>query len=380
MAAIVAGPATAVQATANSQARAQSPFPSPLAMLDSGHRFAQLNAVAALGPNDAWTVGVHLVGASAIVPLTEHWNGTSWAVVENVVPPHTYVAELLGIDALSTNDVWAVGQFRRLAGPWRTLVEHWNGASWHRVLSPSPGHAENGSGLAGVSIVSATDIWAVGYVDPAGPIPNTTLMLHWNGRSWSTAKTPNPEVNRLLLAVDMSGPTAGWSVGATLQPHTDRFKALVEHWNGRRWDQAPILSPGAQTNVLRGVSVVGPGNVWAVGEKTGDSGEPHPLIEHRFAGRWRPIVVPGLGGIGELDAISGSGPSDVWMVGTARRHAILVHWDGVRWSRFGGPGATKNRLLGVTAHSTSATFAVGTKLKYARLAVHERWNGRIWTR
>ena len=42
-------------------------------------------------------------------------------------------ASLAGVAALGPNNVWAVGT--TITG---TLVEHWNGAAWSVVPSPSP--------------------------------------------------------------------------------------------------------------------------------------------------------------------------------------------------------------------------------------------------
>jgi hypothetical protein len=39
--------------------------------------------------------------------------------------------------------------------------------------------------LEGVSAVSATDVWAVGYSDNSFNGEARTLILHWNGTAWS---------------------------------------------------------------------------------------------------------------------------------------------------------------------------------------------------
>ena len=44
-----------------------------------------------------------------------------------------------------------------------------------------------------------------------------------------------------------------------------------------------------------------------------------------------------------MRALSGTGPSDVWAVGTA---GVLLHYDGTRWSEVAGPSAS---LYGVAA-------------------------------
>ena len=62
------------------------------------------------------------------------------------------------MSALSRTDAWAVGTS---FGP-DDLTLHWNGTAWSQVSVPSPGSTANKQ-LSGVSAVSASDAWAVGY-------------------------------------------------------------------------------------------------------------------------------------------------------------------------------------------------------------------------
>jgi hypothetical protein len=60
----------------------------------------------------------------------------------------------------------------------QTITLHWNGCLWTRV--PSPNRSPDLNILWGVAIISRNDVWAVGSTDY-----ETTLILHWNGTSWS---------------------------------------------------------------------------------------------------------------------------------------------------------------------------------------------------
>src|SRR2546428_10397763 len=55
---------------------------------------------------------------------------------------------------------------------------------WAVVPSPSPGVL--GSQLEDVSVVSATDAWAVGV---AGGSPSRTVAEHWDGTEWTVVPT-----------------------------------------------------------------------------------------------------------------------------------------------------------------------------------------------
>src|SRR6266568_5986635 len=101
-----------------------------------------------------------------------------WSVVPspnpNVVP-----SGLSGVAAVSANDVWAVGTSGSQISGGQTLIEHWNGAHWQIVKSPSP--ASSSDSLSGVAAVSASDVWAAGYTFNSSSIQ--TLVEHWNGTS-----------------------------------------------------------------------------------------------------------------------------------------------------------------------------------------------------
>lgn len=128
-----------------------------------------LNGVVALAANNVWAVGddTNSVGPSATyAPLVEHWNGTSWSVVSS---PMQGTSDLLnGIAAVSANNIWVVGDYRSgidPQGPYYTLIEHWNGTSWSVVNSPNPGSGALANILTAAARVPATKIvWSVGYI------------------------------------------------------------------------------------------------------------------------------------------------------------------------------------------------------------------------
>src|SRR5207248_3279171 len=71
--------------------------------------------------------------------------------------------KLNAVAAISTNDAWAVGSYsdQQFAGPNQTLTEHWDGSAWSVVPSGNPGASDDV--LLGVAAVSPDDVWAVGY-------------------------------------------------------------------------------------------------------------------------------------------------------------------------------------------------------------------------
>ena len=91
------------------------------------------------------------------------------------------VNDLFGVSAISGSDAWAVGAY--LATHTEPLIVHWNGTTWTQAPTPRPSPVQNS--LFGVSAVSGSDAWAVGdyYNNATGAID--TLILHWNGTTWS---------------------------------------------------------------------------------------------------------------------------------------------------------------------------------------------------
>src|SRR5439155_14222441 len=89
----------------------------------------------------------------------------------------------------------------------RTLIEHWTGSSWRIVPSPNVGQE---SFLNSIDAISANDVWAVGST--VGRSSAKPLTLHWNGTSWSVVAVPASAVG-VLISVSASGSGDVWAVG-----------------------------------------------------------------------------------------------------------------------------------------------------------------------
>src|SRR5205085_3994843 len=110
-----------------------------------------------------------------------------WTVVDSPSPGSRN--ELQAVDGSSSNDVWAVG-FTSNGGSARTLILRWNGSTWTETPSPNPG--PGGNYLFGVAALSPDNVWAVGAsgdVDHGNGVP---LTEHWEGRSWAVVPSADP--------------------------------------------------------------------------------------------------------------------------------------------------------------------------------------------
>jgi hypothetical protein len=132
----------------------------------------------------------------------------------------------MSVAAASARNVWAVGSIQGL----RTLIVHWNGRTWDRQSSPSPGGSQGLSvEVIGVAAISARGAWAVGYASGY-----ETLILHWDGRSWARVPSPRTARDGLLLSVAATSAGNAWAVGRDLDN-----KALILHWDGTAWKRIP---------------------------------------------------------------------------------------------------------------------------------------------
>ncbi len=183
--------------------------------------------------------------------LALHWNGTTWSEVSSPNPGGTTsssdVSVVVGISANSATDAWAVGWYTNPAtGATETLALHWNGTSWSKVASPNPGGTSSFaiSYLNGVSANSTTDAWAVGYYFNPTTSAGETLTLHWNGTKWSKVASPNPggttssSNDNYLYGVSAGSAPDAWAVGYYLNQTTGAVETLILRWNGTSWSTA----------------------------------------------------------------------------------------------------------------------------------------------
>src|SRR5579872_2790704 len=171
-----------------------------------------LNAVAAVSSTDIWAVGYSETNITD-VPLIEHYDGQSWSIVASVYPPPSAFNQLYAVAAISSDDVWAVGyENENSSGVYGgALTEHWDGTSWSLVDGPFLGSAID---LFGIAAVSSDDVWAVGDAsNGALGFDDHPITEHWDGTKWSSVSTPDPGQAAELLSATTANGTV-WAIGA----------------------------------------------------------------------------------------------------------------------------------------------------------------------
>ncbi|MBF6614598.1 MAG: S-layer homology domain-containing protein, partial [Chloroflexi bacterium] len=318
-----------------------------------------LEASSVVSANDIWAVGVYYDDQGTPHTLTEHWDGTQWSVVPSPSPgsADNYLG---GVAVVSANDVWAVGYYDTGNGTPPTLVEHWDGTQWSVVPSPSPG--SQFSVLQSIAVVSANDIWAVGY-DFTGAGVGQTLAEHWDGTQWSIVASPNPGSSDSEFAgVSVVSANDVWAVG--YQATGGNQQTLTEHWDGTQWSVVPSPGPGSASH-LQSTTVVSANDVWAVGAYR--AAVPQTLTEHWDGAQWSVVPSPNAGDVGSfLNSVAKVSANDVWAVGLVDQGSteltLTEHWDGSAWTIVpsSDPSAQSNYLTSVAVVSATDVWAVGS--------------------
>ncbi|HYE53287.1 MAG TPA: hypothetical protein VD996_00535, partial [Chitinophagaceae bacterium] len=198
---------------------------------------AFITSLDAISANDVWAVGGTYTNAYAI-----HYNGSTWTAV--TVPLVGLLAdELNAVHGLASNDVWAVGNSRDAAGRFRFMARHWNGSTWTNSPMPASVSGELGE-LLDVRMVSSNDVWAIGVILTGG-----FVKLHWDGSAW-TVISPANGGGGALAPISSNNI---YSVGAD-----------ISHWNGSTWTLVDPLSY-LPYPALRNAYVAPNGDVWATG-------------------------------------------------------------------------------------------------------------------
>ncbi len=340
-------------------------------------------AVSALSPDDAWAAGLYCRdGCHDLGTLVSHWNGTAWSRVKSPSPAAGENV-LAGVSAVSPADAWAAGYFCTIGcHDQGTLILHWNGTAWSRVSSPSPGGSRDS--LSGVSAVSPADAWAAGFYCPKGCRTQDTLILHWNGKAWSSQAAPNPGRLATLSSVSAVSPADAWAAGSYCPASScDRVDTLLLHWNGAAWSKVASPDSGSPDNSLTGVNARSADDAWAVGNRCIDTSTVCRTLILRWNGSaWTRVKSPDPGPQWNvLAGVTAISPDDAWAVGDycstvtpCHQRILMLHWNGTDWSQVRIPiGIGTNALNGVDATAPDDAWAVG-----GPVVLH--WNGKAWSK
>lgn len=320
--------------------------------------------VSAISANDVWAVGrKYLPERQATITIALHWNGQAWEETTPISPSDNttnteFTDQLLGVDPISPNDVWAVGNSQATSGGFEsTLIEHWDGTHWQVIQSQNSG---TNNIFNKVEAISSNNVWVVG-----SSLTNDFIgqILHWDGTNWTLVST---EGGRLQ---DISAVNANniWAVGSA-----------VVHWDGTQWSRVETPAPGEGISYeFNGVKAISANDIWVVGRES-YAATPNitkQLTLHWDGTIWKKIPTAELGENvqnADLFSVNALAPNNVWAVGlkldstqSSNWLTLVVHWNGVKWTVKESPNGTldfHNILWSIEAISPNELWAVGTNI------------------
>ncbi|HEY1915921.1 MAG TPA: hypothetical protein VGH27_10145 [Streptosporangiaceae bacterium] len=363
---------------------AHSPYTLPSRAGFKSATAGNLATSVSLSRTDVWAVG-----ASGATPFAEQYNGSTWTTVAMATPKGSTQTTFAAVTAISVTDLWAVGNYENASGIYSTLAEHWNGTTWKVVATPNQTGWPNNY-LYSVSGDSASDIWAVGTSLSSNNLDNSTLVEHYNGKTWTEVTSPNPDATYdEFSGVDAISPTDVLAVGS--EDDSSGFPVMLsETWNGNTWTQQPTPTPsGDDASSFANLSAISPTNIWATGFYQSNSFALLSLSAHWNGKKWTQVSSPNPAG-NEGDLLIGmdaQSAKNIWTVGlyltsTGAGETLTEHYNGTTWSIVDSPnvnGATDNQLTGVAAPSANVAWAFGdTNPGGTTVTLREHWNGTKW--
>ena len=298
------------------------------------------DSVWASSPADVWVGGfISRRGAAATFGTMMHFDGTAWASA-GLSDEQLVDRPITSIFGASPTDVWGPGL-------------HWDGVRWSTVL------AERTAGVAAIFGRATDDVVGVG---------RDGRVIHFDGATWEDWDASLTDDG----IVDVWGAANGelFAVTATLILHHDRRgwsrafhgpgASFVAVWGSSPdnvvflrqdgehliWDGA-LMSHRSPPDALpagyhaTGVWTSGPGDIWVTASGRFGAGYGRVLRSQPLGQPWLQV----LSTTGSLERIAGSGPHDVWVVGT---DTTVQHFDGTSWTPIAVPG-TVHRALWVNS-------------------------------
>lgn len=175
--------------------------------------------------------------------------------------------------------------------------------------------------------------------------------------------------NSMLSDLAMTGPAAGWAVGAVADsataPTTDH--ALIMRYSNCEWKPVSMNIANAK---LAGVAMISANEGWAVGEQT-QGNTKAPLLMHYKNGTWSRVTFSNAGTIYTFTMVRALSTGEVWIVGRtppgkkANPGISLLHFSSGQWSRIDTPF---NEVSDIAPAGPDSVWLIGEN--YANYSTH----------
>lgn len=199
----------------------------------------QLQAVSCSAASSCTAVGYYGHGASDRT-LVESWDGMRWSIVPSPNANPVNNNELLGVSCAGGRSCVAAGWYQLVfGGPALTLAETWNGTRWSIVATPSPGTPRLGDSLTSVSCTGPANCVAAGDGQIRAGYAKT-LIETWDGTSWHRTPSPNPRPAQQLDGVACTSGFSCEAVGDAGSSTDTPDKTLVETGSSGKADEGRV--------------------------------------------------------------------------------------------------------------------------------------------
>ena len=276
-----------------------------------------LHSVSASSPADLWAVGQTAI----------HFDGSKWSAFSMPKIHGDNTSRLGGVVDLAPNNVWAVGRINIGLGNGNQVIEHFDGTKWS--ISPGPTFQPTDQhSLESITAISASDIWAAGFILTNNGQSLFPLFEHFDGTSWTAFETLSQ--NATMFGISAHATNDAWAVGTVAFSQT-----AIEHFDGSSWSTVPSPNAGLGFNVLTGVTALAPNDVWAAGYFTRDVNSTRPaktLIEHWDGTKWSIVPSPNpVTGDFRADILFGGTvipQGNLWIVGNEFGRTLAINATG----------------------------------------------------
>jgi len=368
---------------------------------------AYLDGVYCTGRSNCWAVGVRQAGTVTTNQVL-HWNGKSWRHFPVPNPGGTgggADSELAAVRCTTARDCWAVGHYRARGAKLNQML-HWNGRAWFAMRTPQPaGTGQTATNeLTDVTCISARNCWATGFSGKLSS-PELNEVLHWNGKSWSRQRVPEPggltsNSSNSLGSVRCPSATRCLAVGSYSTGPAKTFNEALT-WAGHSWVRQRVPDPSSgltsHGDELFGLGCGAPTSCFAVGISAFTGGKDLSQAMHWNGRSWSRTFPPqpagsGPGDVNILYVVTCTSARSCWAVGSYGKNGATefmrnqaLHWNGLHWllvrtpNPANAPGADTDGLLSVRCTDRANCWAVGTQ-QHGMNASNEilHWNGRKW--
>ena len=272
-----------------------------------------LQAVSMPSPGKAWAVGDFINGKFQQQTLIEHFDGTVWSVVPSPSPGAKQNI-LYGVAAITDTDVWAVGAFEDVNDLWHTLTEHWDGSTWTVVNAVDAG--ANGNQFFAVKALATNNVYAIGQQAGAG-FPSQALIENWDGKTWSVVTAP-ADASASALPLGVTATASSLTLVGEQETDTAPYTSYVAAGAASSLAIQSTPTMGAGENDPFAVTIANDGSTWVVGWAIDPTTDLHnPLVLQGINGVFSLISVPNpsTGGDSGFEAITTIPGGGMWAVG-----------------------------------------------------------------